>query len=421
MPSFITATRGRLLLLCVLPIAVLGAWRTAAGQARGTTAHAAFAQNCPEHFPATRNHKNPLMLAKAPGANPLHGANLAVPGPFEGNAARVIAQLVGLNPASLSPDESWATFDKSLVSGQLHSKLAHNAKLAREIALLSKIASEPQAQRISSASSGGTPDGIFAQTEKIFCSVLPADPGSVPLLTTDFLHSQLGNSPTPKQIVSYMPMFEKRVDAMAAAIDRRPAVILVELNALGASSAIAADGGLSDWEHALRYEVTKLGSLPHTVVYVEGGYSDANSVKYIAKALKAIGIHHIRGFFTNDTHNNWTFDENARDAAIARRVGHTHFIVNTASNGRGPALNPHPGSQGVEDLCNPPGRGLGIRDTTDTGVAHADAYVWEHTPGVSSGCGGKGPAGGTFWPSYAEGLAARADSRVGPNSKSEPY
>jgi hypothetical protein len=361
------------------------------------------------------------MLARAPGGNPLRGARFSVPGPFEGNAARAIAQLVGLDPDNLPPDESWARFHKSLVSGALHAKLAHDPKLARHVALLSKIASEPQSQRISSGSSGGTPAGISAQTEKIFCSVLPADRGSIPILTTEFLHPTLGNSPTTKQILDYMPLFEQRVDAMAAAVDRRPAVILVELNALGASSAIARNGALPAWERALHYEITKLGSLPHTVVYVEGGYSDANSVKYIAQALEAIGIHRIRGFFTNDTHNNWTSDETARDAAIAQRVGHTHFIVNTASNGRGPALNLHPSTQGVEDLCNPPGRGLGIRDTTHTGVAHADAYLWEHTPGVSSGCAGRGPDAGTFWPAYAEGLAARADSRVGPDSPSEPY
>jgi hypothetical protein len=421
MPSLIVGGRLRLAALCVLAITTFGAWRVGAGQARRPAADATFTQNCPERFPAARDPHNPLMLARAPHGDPLRGARFSVPGPFEGNAARAIAQLVGLDPTTLSPSESWAAFHKSLGSGRLHAKLAHNPKLARKVALLSKIASQPQSQRISSVAAGGTPAGIFAQTEKIFCSVLPADPRSIPILTTDFLHSQLGNSPTTKQIVGYMPLFERRVDAMAAAVDRRPAVILVELNAIGASSAIAKNGALGAWEDALHYEITKLGSLPHTVVYIEGGYSDANSAAYVAKALEAIGVQHIRGFFTNDTHNNWTADENRRDEAIARSVGHTHFIVNTASNGRGPLLNPHPGTQGVENLCNPPGRGLGIRDTTKTGVPRADAYLWEHTPGVSSGCKGRGPSGGTFWPAYAEGLAARADSQLGPSSPVLPY
>ena len=410
----------RLTAVCLAGLAAVAIWHSGAGQARGRVAHAAFTQNCPERFSAKRNPKNPLILHRAPGSNPLTGAQFFVPGPFEGNAARSIAQLVGLNPDTLPLTESWATFHRSLVSGRLHARLAHNRGLARKVALISKIAAQPQSQRISSVSAGGSPAGIFAQTEKIFCSVLQADPGTIPLFTTYFLHATLGGSPTPAQVRAYMPLFKARVNAMAAAVDRRPAVFFLELDGLGSTRGVAKTGALHAWEAALRYEVKKIGSLPHTVVYVEGGYSDSNSVGYTAKALKAIGIHRIRGFFTNDTHDNWTINEDRWASAVARRVGGTHFVVNTASNGRGPKLNPHPMTQGVEDLCNPPGRGLGIRNTTDTGMKYADAYMWEHTPGASSGCGG-GPPSGTFWPAYAEGLAARADNQLGPGRPRKPY
>jgi hypothetical protein len=418
---FLGVLRLRVAAVCVLAVAGGAIWHSATSQARRTVAHAAFAQNCPEHFPATRNRKNPLALPKAPGSDPLHGAKFFVPGPFEGNAARSIAQLVGLNPDGLSNTESWATFHQSLVSGRLHSRLAHNPGLARTVSLLSKIASQPQSQRISSVSAGGSPAGIFAQTEKIFCSVLPADPGTIPIFTTYFLHSTLGGSPTAGQVRGYMPLFEQRVNAMAAAIDRRPAVIFAEIDGIGSTRAIAKDGALPAWEAALRYEVKRLSALPHAVVYIEGGYSDSNSVGYTTKVLKAIGINRIRGFFTNDTHNNWTIDEDRWASAVARRVGHTHFVVDTASNGRGPALNPHPETQGVENLCNPPGRGLGIRDTTNTGVPFADGYMWEHTPGASAGCSPGAPTNGTFWPAYAEGLAARADNQLGPGSPRKAY
>jgi endoglucanase len=409
------------MLLAALAAGAAIALASAAGSAHSSpTAHAAFAQECPEQYPATRNPANPLDLKTAPGANPLNGASFFVPGPNEGNAASAIASLVGLDPASLSPSESWAQFSAQLSRGSLHAKLAADPSLARQVALLSKIAAEPQAQRISSGAWGGTPDGIFKQTQKIVCQVLQADPGTIPIFTTYFLHATLGGDPTPAQVRSYMPLFEARVNAMAAGIDRRPAVVLLELDGIGSTRGIVKTGALPEWEAALRYEMNAMQRLPHTVVYVEGGYSDSNSVGYTARVLKAIGIHHIRGFFTNDTHDNWTINEDRWAAAVARRAGGTHFIVNTASNGRGPKLNPHPSTQGVEDLCNPPGRGLGIRDTTDTGLAPADAYLWEHTPGNSSGCGG-GPSGGTFWPQYAEGLAARANSRLGPGSVSKPY
>ena len=39
-------------------------------------------------------------------------------------------------------------------------------------------------------------------------------------------------------------------------------------------------GSLGLWEADLRYEMNAMGALPHTVVYVEGGYSDANSHAY---------------------------------------------------------------------------------------------------------------------------------------------
>jgi endoglucanase len=392
-----------------------------AGPGRGLQAHSAFAQECPERYPAQRDPANPLDLKVPPGPNPLHGASFFVPGPAEGNAAGAIAELLGLDPATLSPRESWARFAADLRQGPLHAKLAADPALARKVALLSKIAAEPQAQRISSGSWGGTPDGIFKQTQKIVCRALQADPGTIPIFTTYFLHETLGGSPTPAQVRAYMPLFRARVNAMAAGIGRRPAVVLLELDGIGSTRGVARTGALPAWEAALRYEIDAMQRLPHTVVYLEGGYSDSNSVAYTARVLRAIGIHHIRGFFTNDTHDNWTIDEDRWATAVARRVGGTHYIVNTASNGRGPKLNPHPKTQGVEDLCNPPGRGLGIRDTTATGRwRDADAYLWEHTPGNSSGCGG-GPSGGTFWPQYAEGLAARANSRLGPGYPSRPY
>ena len=68
---------------------------------------------------------------------------------------------------------------------------------------------------------------------------------------------------------------------------------------------------------------------------------------------------------------------------VAKRTHGAHFIVNTSSNGQGPKLNPHPTTQGVEDLCNPPGRGLGPKFNTDTGYpvrgrVHVDAPARKH-------------------------------------------
>jgi cellulase/cellobiase CelA1 len=89
--------------------------------------------------------------------------------------------------------------------------------------------------------------------------------------------------------------------------------------------------------------------------------------------------------------------------------------------GNGPLLNRHPTTEGVEALCNPPGRGLGPRDTTVTGFPHADAFLWTHTPGNSSGHCNGGPDSGSFWMDRALDLAAHANDRIGPSYPSQPY
>jgi hypothetical protein len=407
-----------LVVALLLGVACLELASAAAGR---PPARAADAQQCPERYPAQRDASNPLDLPAAPGADPLTGARFFVPGPAKGAAAGAIAQLVGLDPKTLSIDESWADFQRKLSTGRIGSKLAHDRGLAHQVAELSEIAAQPEAQRLSIYSEGGGPGAIFGQAEKIFCSNLGADPGSIPIFNTYFLHPELGGCPTTAQIDAYMPTFQRQVDEMAEATDRRPAVFLLELDALGSSGCMAGTGALPAWEAALRYEVNTMGALPHTVVYVEGGYSDSNSVGYTARALNAISIGHIRGFFTNDTHENWTINEVRWATAIAQRTHGAHFIVNTADNGRGPLLNS--GSmvkKGVEDLCNPPGRGLGPTDATDTGFRYADAFMWTHPPGNSSGCGG-GPPGGVFWPARAISEAEHANGQLGPGLPSRPY
>jgi endoglucanase len=144
-------------------------------------------------------------------------------------------------------------------------------------------------------------------------------------------------------------------------------------------------------------------------------------VGYTARALNAVGVRKIQGFFTNDTHNAWTSKEIRWAQAISKRTGGSHIIVNTATNGRGPLLNPDPSTQGSEDLCNAPGRGLGPRPTTHTGFQNVDAFLWTGPPGNSSGTCRGGPSGGVFWPARALALAALAEGKLGPGYPADPY
>jgi hypothetical protein len=408
--------RGTRSLLVVFIGALFAA--AAAGGAGRERAHAAF--SCHAHYPAQRDPSNPLLLPQPPGSNPLTGARFFVDGPRHGAAAGAIARLLGINPARYSDGFSWSRFEAKLGRGRLARKLRRHPGLRWRVRMLEKIASQPEAMRFSAYSGGGSPRAIYGQVKKIFCENLRADPGAIPIFTTYFLHPDVGRCPSAAQIAAVTPKFERQINAVASATGRRPAVFLLEIDAIGASHCEAVHHDLPQYLSLLRYEAEKLGSLPHTVVYEEAGYSDANGPAYTARALNKAGVRQIRGFFTNDTHLNWTIKEVRWAQRIARMTHGAHFVVNTAQNGRGPLRNPHPGRQGNEDLCNPPGRGLGPPDTTATGFAYADAFLWTYVPGNSSGCGG-GPPGGVFWPARAVGLASRANAKLGPGYPSRPY
>ncbi len=387
---------------------------------RTLRAHQADAQLCADRYAATREESNPLMLPVPPGPNPLSGARFFVPGPAHGVAAGAIEALLGINPSRYPDTYTWARFEQDLDSGPLSARLAADPGLRAKVQELEKIAAEPEEARFTPYSAGGGPGAVFSQVQKYFCFKLAADPGAIPIITTYFLHQGSGCL-SIQQILEYRSRFERQVSEMAAGIGNRPAVLLLELDAIGSSRCLQLNGALPYWEGEIRYEIDEVSALPHTVVYIEGGYSDSNGPVYTANALNAVGVRKIRGFFTNDTHFQWTINEIRWGDAVSKLTGGAHFIVNTGENGRGPLLNPNPVTQGVEDLCNPPGRGLGPKPTTDTGFALVDAYLWTGVPGNSAGSCNGGPAPGSFWPARAISLAENAQGKLGPGYPADPY
>ena len=77
-------------------------------------------------------------------------------------------------------------------------------------------------------------------------------------------------------------LFEQWINGLASEIANRPVVLLLETDVIGSSGCIRSHGALGQWEQDLRYEIDTFAKLPHAVVYVEAGYSDANSPKYTA-------------------------------------------------------------------------------------------------------------------------------------------
>ena len=78
----------------------------------------------------------------------------------------------------------------------------------------------------------------------------------------------------------------------------------------------------------------------------------------------------------------------------------THFVVDTSRNGVGPWRFPAGTYSDPQDWCNPPGRGLGLPATANTGNSLVDAYLWVKVPGESDGSCNRGVAGSTTDPEW---------------------
>jgi hypothetical protein len=430
-PGVEGAKLGRLA-ACVAAVAIaFGVPAISAG--RSVSAHGYAACADPD-VPGTTDPANPLALpVTPPSGDPLQGAHFFVDGPRHGQAAGAVAQLLGIDPTGLTDGLSWAVFKASHLGAILANPQAKE---------LSKIADQQETQSISLYAQGGGPGAIAAQTSKILCDNMQADPGTpeqptVPVLSTFFIYPNGQFCPQLPAVQRWQGTFKRLVNEMARAIGRKRAVILEEIDAIGTSACLKGKV-LKLWLRLLKYEAQQFSKLPHAVTYMEAGYSDGNGARWTAERLWRAGVNQVRGFFNNGTHFAWSINEILWGQAVSNRINalshgayRAHFVVNTAQNGRGPKLNPHPVQQGIENLCNPPGRGLGRIPTGDVSptfdgrtFSYLDAFLWTGAPGRShnSSCpGGPWQPAGVFDPKFALELAQNADQRLGPGFPSRPY
>lgn len=188
------------------------------------------------------------------------------------------------------------------------------------------------------------------------------------------------------------------VDQVAVGVGDAKAVAVLEPDALASLDCLSASAQ-TDREQMLAAAVDRLGTQPRLSVYLDAGHAGWQTVAVMAQRLRAAGVAHARGFSLDVSNFDATSSEQTYgDAIVAALGGSAHFVVDTSRNGQG--------SNGA--WCNPDGRGLGVPWTTTTGDSGNDALLWIKRPGESDGTCNGGPAAGTFWSSYAAGLAARA-------------
>jgi len=210
--------------------------------------------------------------------------------------------------------------------------------------------------------------------------------------------------------------------------------------------ATAADERFEQLNHA----VDALTSLPNVAVYLDGTHSGWLGAGDAAHRLVRAGVQRANGFFLNVSNYELTerlvkygtwiskcIHYGTNTAEGGWRLGHfewcasqyypadpndfstwgltdqwyadnvdnaanpptsaslAHFVIDTSRNGRGPWTPPAGKYSDPEVWCNPPGRGLGERPTTNTGNDLVDAKLWIKVPGESDGRCYRGTAGPT--------------------------
>ncbi|GAA1899880.1 glycoside hydrolase family 6 protein [Streptomyces sodiiphilus] len=199
--------------------------------------------------------------------------------------------------------------------------------------------------------------------------------------------------------------YQEWIGSFADNLEDADAIVVLEPDAVPH----LADGCTDAMYHEERYQVLseavdRLKAQPNTRVYIDAGNpSWIPDPGALAEPLWRSGIAHADGFALNVS-NFQTLQDSARyGRELSGLLDGAHFVIDTSRNGNGPLDEP-----GDEAWCNPPGRGLGVPPTTDTGDELIDAYLWIKRPGESDGeCRG-GPAPGQWWPEYALELARRA-------------
>ena len=204
-----------------------------------------------------------------------------------------------------------------------------------------------------------------------------------------------GCGPYSKGGMASQAAYQAWVDSIHSAIRGRPAIVIIEPDAIGYGCLPTELQAERIAE--LQYDINKFASAtnPNIVAYLHAGSSGISPTN-MANALNRVGIAKIRGFAVNVASYDSTASETVYGRAIGKALGTDQpFVIDTSRNGLGR-------QPGADSSCNPPVQAVGTRPTTRTGLANVDALLWLHTSGGSDGqCHPGDPGAGTFVPAWA--------------------
>jgi serine/threonine protein kinase len=306
----------------------------------------------------------------------------------------------------------------------------------RDAALMRKLAAVPYAIRL------GEPE-VRAKVDAAITAA--AQEGGVPV----FLVNRMPGSDCRRPAsAADLAAYQEWISGIARQIGPAAAVVVLEPSSLvklpGAKNCPLPDDDGRRFRD-LRQAVRSLKAGPRTAVYLDGGQALYPGTETMAGRLIGAGVDEADGFIVNTsaytaTDKSVAYGEEL-SACIAVRLktkgtgcpkdadvdpaSMPHFVVDTSRNGRG-SWAPDKHYEDPQTWCNPPGRGVGERPTTDTGKDLVDAYLWVARPGTSDGrCrrgtsgrkdperGVEAPEAGQWWDALALERAKNADPALG--------
>ncbi|NUP03764.1 MAG: protein kinase [Nonomuraea sp.] len=291
--------------------------------------------------------------------------------------------------------------------------------------LMERLAAVPHAIRLNQPEVRATVDATVSAAEEA---------GGVPVFLVNYMPG--GGDCLPTGGAAGMAAYQEWIKGVARQIGSHRAVVILEpssLVKLPGTANCPLPGSAGQRYQDLRTAVRSLkDGHPNTAVYLDGGQDLYPGTETMAQRLIGAGVGEADGFFVNTASYHPTDRSveygKALSACIGvmRRTGGTtcpkdadpgrdlpHFVVDTARNGKG-SWSPTKKYSDPQTWCNPPGRGVGERPTTETGEELADAFLWIARAGSSTGRCRRGtdgekdpergvvaPPSGEWWPELA--------------------
>jgi endoglucanase len=319
----------------------------------------------------------------------------------DGTTAPVVNTTTPVDTIVTPPSSSSSASSASALAGaRLYVDPSSNARRTADqwratrpadAAQLDKIAVQPQARWF-----GDWNTNIWADVDAATTAMTSA--GAVPVFVAyNIPQRDCGGLSGGNQVS--VASYKQWISGFAAGIGARRAAVILEPDALANMDCLSP----ADQQTRLSlfaYAIAAFKALPATSVYIDAGHAKWQAVSVMASRLTAAGVADAAGFALNVSNFVSDADNIAYGQKLSSLIDGKHFIIDSGRNGLGPTSN--------NEWCNPTGRALGTRPTTNTGVAGLDAFLWIKTPGESDGACNGAPAAGQWWADYALGLAQRA-------------